>query len=177
MTDLRILIAGFGGQGIQFAGKLLAYVGMYTGHEVSLIPSYGPEMRGGTSNCSVNISQNPIASPLVVEPNHLITMNLPSLDKFESTSLPNATVYIDSTLIERKGVRDDLNYVYIPATNMANENELRNLANVIICGRFLKDTGICGIDEVDPIIKKLVPAKRSELYGLNMKALSLGYRF
>ena len=175
--EMQFLIAGFGGQGIQFAGKLLAYVGMYTGHEVSLIPSYGPEMRGGTSNCSVNISSNPIASPLVVEPSHLITMNLPSLDKFESAALPGATIYIDSTLILRKGIRSDVNYVYIPATGIANDNGMGKLANVIICGKFLKDTGICGLDEVEPIIKKLVPAKRPELFELNMKALGLGYSF
>lgn len=175
MTDLRILIAGFGGQGIQFAGKLLTYVGMYTGHEVSLIPSYGPEMRGGTSNCSVNISSNPIASPLVVEPTHLIAMNLPSFDRFEPATLKGGTIYIDSTLISRKGVRSDLNYVYLPATGIADENGMKAFANVIMCGKFLKDTGLCGLDQAQPIIKKLVPAKRPELFEFNMKALGLGY--
>ena len=175
MTDLKILIAGFGGQGIQFSGKLLAYIGMYTGKEVSVIPSYGPEMRGGTSNCSVNISDNPIASPLVVNPQELIVMNLPSLDKFETACVPGAKIFVDSTLIARKGTRSDVEYIYVPATGIANDNGFSTLANVVMCGKFMKETGLCDIDAAAPIIKKLVPAKKPELFDLNMKALALGF--
>ena len=175
MTDLKILIAGFGGQGIQFAGKLLAYIGMYTGKEVSVIPSYGPEMRGGTSNCSVNVSDAPIASPLVVNPEELIAMNLPSFDKFEAACESGAKIFVDSTLISRKGVRDDVEYFYVPATGIAGENGFANLANVVLCGKFLKETGLCDLETAAPIIKKLVPAKKPELYELNMKALEIGY--
>ena len=122
MTNYNILIAGFGGQGIQFAGKLLTYIGMYTGLEVSLYPSYGPEMRGGTSNCGVNISSEPIASPLVVNPTELIVMNGPSLEKFESATVPGGKIFYDSTLIEKNGGRTDVTYFAVPATKIAEEN-------------------------------------------------------
>lgn len=175
MINHQILIAGFGGQGIQFAGKLLTYIGMYTGLEVSLIPSYGPEMRGGTSNCGVNISDSPIASPLVVNPTELIVMNLPSFDKFEKDVVPGGKLFMDSTLITRAGIRDDLAYFAVPVTKLADDNGIGKLANVIMCGKFLKETGLCSISEAEPIIKKLVPVSKPQLLEQNMKALSLGY--
>jgi 2-oxoglutarate ferredoxin oxidoreductase subunit gamma len=175
MINHQILIAGFGGQGIQFAGKLLTYIGMYMGFEVSMIPSYGPEMRGGTSNCGVNISDAPIASPLVVNPTELIAMNLPSFDKFENDVVSGGKLFTDSSFISRAGVRDDISYFSVPATKLANDNGINSLANVIMCGKFLKETGLCGIREAEPIIKKLVPASKPQLFDLNIKALSLGF--
>jgi 2-oxoglutarate ferredoxin oxidoreductase subunit gamma len=175
MINHNILIAGFGGQGIQFAGKLLTYIGMYTGLEVSLIPSYGPEMRGGTSNCGVNISDSPIASPLVVNPTELIVMNLPSFDKYEKDVVPGGKLFLDSTLISRVGTRGDIAYFAVPATRLADENGIGKLANVVMCGKFLKETGLCSIGEAEPIIKKLVPASKPQLFELNIKALTIGY--
>ena len=175
MTNYNILIAGFGGQGIQFAGKLLTYIGMYTGLEVSLYPSYGPEMRGGTSNCGVNISDAPIASPLVVSPTELIVMNAPSLEKFEQATVAGGKIFYDSTFISETAGREDVTYCGIPVTKIAEENGIAKLANVIMCGKFLKETGLCDIETAAPIIKKLVPAKKPELYDLNMKALEMGF--
>jgi 2-oxoglutarate ferredoxin oxidoreductase subunit gamma len=113
-TDNRILIAGFGGQGVLFAGKYLVYSGMLTGHEVSWLPSYGPEMRGGTANCSVIISDTPVGSPIVSQPNILIVMNLPSYDKYEKSAVPGGKVFVDSTLINREASRQDVESFYVP---------------------------------------------------------------
>lgn len=175
MINHQILIAGFGGQGIQFAGKLFTYIGMHKNLEVSLIPSYGPEMRGGTSNCGVNISSMPIASPLVINPTELIVMNLPSFEKFEKAVVPNGKLFLDSTMISRTGTRQDITYYSVPATKLADENNIKRFANVIMCALFLKKTGLCSLDEAEPIIKELVPASKPELFDLNMKALSIGF--
>ncbi len=175
MTNHNILIAGFGGQGIQFAGKLLAFVGMYTGREVSLIPSYGPEMRGGTSNCGVNISDKPIASPLVVTPTELIAMNQPSLDRFEPDMLQGSSIFYDTTLVLRPPARSDVQNFAIPATQMAADNGIARLGSVIMCGALLKTTDLCDLESARPIIEKLTPPARPELFELNMKALTLGF--
>lgn len=175
MADFQIVIAGFGGQGLLFSGKVLAYAGLLENRELSWLPSYGPEMRGGTSNCGVNISSEPIASPLVVNPTELIVMNGPSLEKFESATVPGGKIFYDSTLIEKNGGRTDVTYFAVPATKIAEENGIGKLANVIMCGKFLKETGLCTMEVAAPIIQKLVPAKKPELYDLNMKALKIGY--
>ena len=117
----QILIAGFGGQGILFAGKFLAYQGLMEGKEISWLPSYGPEMRGGTANCSVIVADTPVGSPIVSNPDILAVMNLPSLDKYENEAVPGAKIFVDSTLIERKLARTDVTAYYIPATGMARE--------------------------------------------------------
>ena len=174
MTDLKILIAGFGGQGIQFAGKLLAYIGMYTGKEVSVIPSYGPEMRGGTSNCSVNVSDAPIASPLVVTPDVLIAMNLPSLEKYVDAIVPGGIVIIDSSIVKADVVRDDIKVIRIDASRIAEENGLKGAANMVILGRLFKETGFCSAENLDLGLQKSIPAKKVDLLGNNRKAIALG---
>lgn len=176
MTDHQILIAGFGGQGIQFAGKLLVYIGMYTGKEVSLLPSYGPEMRGGTSSCGVRISDEPIASPLVVKPTVLIALNTPSFVKYESTVVPGGMIYLDTSMTEHRPSRTDVQNFAEPYTRIADEAGIGKMANVVICGKLLHDTGICSLDVAEPIIKKLVPASKPQLFELNMKALEMGYK-
>ena len=137
MTTNRILIAGFGGQGVLFAGKFLAYKGLCEGRQLSWLPSYGPEMRGGTANCSVILSDEPIGSPIITTPDTLIAMNLPSLDKYEPTTVPGGKIYVDSTLIKRKVQRDDVTAFYIPATQMASDSELTTLANMINAGKAI----------------------------------------
>ncbi len=127
----EILLAGFGGQGILFAGKFLAYDGLLEDREVSWLPSYGPEMRGGTCNCSVILSDTKIGSPIVSDPNVLVALNLPSLDKFESTAVPGAKIFVDSSLIDRKVERSDVEAYYIPATKLASDEGLTGLANMI----------------------------------------------
>jgi 2-oxoglutarate ferredoxin oxidoreductase subunit gamma len=115
----EILIAGFGGQGVLFAGKFLAYKGLIEDRQVSWLPSYGPEMRGGTANCSVIVSDEPVGSPIVSKPTVLMAMNLPSLDKYENDVVPGGTIFVDSTLIERKVRRTDVRVFYIPSTQLA----------------------------------------------------------
>ena len=137
-----ILLAGFGGQGILFAGKLLAYCALIDGKELSWLPSYGPEMRGGTCNCHVIVSDEPVASPIIVEPTALVAMNAPSFDKFENALVPGGKAFIDSTLISRDAKRDDIDVYKIPATQMANEMGVPKLANMIIVGKLIKETEI-----------------------------------
>ena len=176
MTN-QILLSGFGGQGILFAGKFLAYDGLIEEREVSWLPSYGPEMRGGTCNCSVIFSDKKIGSPIVSNPDILIAMNLPSLDKFESAAVPGAKIFVDSSLIDRKVGRDDVEAYYIPATRIASDENLSGLANMIMIGHMIKKTGIMPFENVERAMKKLVPAKKQNLIELNIKAVELGYNY
>ena len=172
-----ILLAGFGGQGILFAGKQLVLAGMKADKQVSWLPSYGPEMRGGTCNCSVNIDDEPIGSPLVTTPDILIAMNKPSLLKFEGRVAVGGTIVIDSALIDVKTSRDDINACYIPATQMANDAGFPKLANVIILGYLIKKTGLYDYDYFMECIKASAPKAKPELGELNAKALEMGYNY
>ena len=176
MTN-QILLAGFGGQGILFSGKFLAYDGLLEEREVSWLPSYGPEMRGGTCNCSVILSDTKIGSPIVANPDILIAMNLPSLDRFESAAVPGAKIFVDSSLIDRKVARSDVEAYYIPATRIASDEGLSGLANMIMIGLMIKKTGIMPYENVERAMKKLVPAKKQNLIELNIKAVELGYNY
>ncbi len=173
----EILLAGFGGQGILFSGKFLAYDGLLEDREVSWLPSYGPEMRGGTCNCSVILSDTKIGSPIVSNPNVLVAMNLPSLDKFEATAVPGAKIFVDSSLIERKVARDDVEVYYIPATKLASDENLPGLANMIMIGHMIKHAGVMPYENVEKTMAKLVPAKKANLIELNIKAVELGYNY
>ena len=132
MKTTQILIAGFGGQGILFAGKFLAYKGLLEDLQVSWLPSYGPEMRGGTANCNVILSDDPVGSPIITDPDVLIVMNLPSLQKYVDAVVPGGQIYVDSTLISEKVERGDVQVYYIPATQMANDAGVPTLANMVI---------------------------------------------
>lgn len=171
----EFLIAGFGGQGLLFAGKFLVNKGMMEGKEVSWLPSYGPEMRGGTANCSVIISDEPVGSPIVAKPNVLMVMNLPSLDKYENAVQAGGKVFIDSSLIARKVERTDIDAYYVPATQLASDNDLPGLANMILTGKLLKELGQFEDEAaVADSLKKVVSAKRPELFEKNLQALKLG---
>ena len=170
------LIAGFGGQGILFAGKFLVNKGMLQGKEVSWLPSYGPEMRGGTANCSVIVSDEPVGSPIVDHPDVLIVMNLPSLDKYENAVQPGGMIFVDSTLIERKVMRDDVTTYYVPATGIASESGITTLANMILTGKVLDALGEFD-DGVEAALKKVVSVKHPEMYDVNLKALELGHNY
>ena len=173
----EIVIAGFGGQGILFSGKVMVYAGMMDGHQVSWLPSYGPEMRGGTANCSVIISDEPIGSPIVNDPEVLIAMNLPSLDKFEDAIVPNGVAFIDSTLITRKVERADVKSFYIPSTQMANDNGMTGLANMIMLGKVIRELPGFELDSIIAAIKKVVPARKAEMLEKNIKAVEMGYNY
>lgn len=169
-----ILLAGFGGQGILFAGKILAYSGLMDEKEVSWLPSYGPEMRGGTCNCSVCISDEPIGSPLVLEPSILIAMNTPSLEKFADSVKPNGVIIVDSTMVDVKVEREDVRTYYLPATQLAQENGLVGGANIILLGKLFKETGIVSQETFKKAVEKVVPAKKAALAENNLKAMQLG---
>ena len=171
MKTTQILIAGFGGQGILFAGKFLAYKGLMEDKQLSWLPSYGPEMRGGTANCSVVLSDTPVGSPIITNPDVLVAMNLPSLQKFVDSVVPGGQIYVDSALIEEKVERTDVEVFYIPATAMAKENGIPTLANMIITGHLLENHPELSFEGTEAVVNKLVPAKKAALIELNMKAL------
>lgn len=175
MTN-EILLAGFGGQGILFAGKFLAYMGLVEGKEVSWLPSYGPEMRGGTASCSVILSDQPVGSPIVATPDILVAMNLPSLDKFESTVKSGGTIFVDSSLIGRKVNRTDVKVVYVPSTVLAEENKMPTLANMIMMGSVVN---FMGGDEscIESTLKKIISARRSDMLQINMTAIEIGKKY
>ncbi len=173
----KILIAGFGGQGVLFTGKALAYTGLKVGMEVSWLPSYGPEMRGGTANCSVTLSDTPIGSPIVDRPDVLIAMNLPSLEKFYNETEKGGYVIYDSSLITKECDRTDIVTVGIPATKMASDNGLNGLANMIILGKVIKETNVLTLEQVKNSITQMVPAKKASLLDNNIKAIELGYNY
>jgi len=177
MKTANILLAGFGGQGILFAGKFLAYSGLYENRQLSWLPSYGPEMRGGTCNCSVILSDDPVGSPIVSTPNVLMVMNLPSLDKYEATAAPGAKLFIDSTLVERKVNRTDVEVFYVPATQMAADMGIPTLANMILIGKIIKETGVVSFDNMDAVLAKVISAKRQDMLGVNKQALDAGYNY
>ena len=177
MKTTQILIAGFGGQGILFAGKFLAYKGLMENMQVSWLPSYGPEMRGGTANCNVIVSDLPIGSPIVTAPDVLIAMNLPSLQKYIDTVVPGGQVYLDSSLIDTKIEREDVTVFPIPATQMAKENGIDSLANMIIVGHLLQNHPDLSFEGTNDVVQQLVPPKKAALLDLNRKALSLGKEY
>ena len=173
----QMLIAGFGGQGVLFAGKFLAYKALLEDKQLSWLPSYGPEMRGGTANCSVIVSDEPVGSPIVSKPDVLMVMNLPSLDKYENDVVPGGYIFVDSTLIERKVKRDDVKVFYIPATKLAKDIEAPTLANMNMIGKVIKETGIVPYDNIDKALDKVVSARKANLKEINFKALDTGYNY
>ena len=177
MNTTQIFIAGFGGQGILFAGKLLAYTGLEMGCQLSWLPSYGPEMRGGTANCGVILSDDPVGSPIVSKPDVLMVMNLPSLEKFESTTVPGGKIFVDSTQISAKVQRTDVDAYYVPATKIASDLQVPTLANMVLMGKLLKETQVAPYEQVVEVLKKIIPPKRANLLEMNLKALDAGYNY
>ena len=177
MATSKVLFAGFGGQGILFSGKFLAYNGLIADKNVSWLPSYGPEMRGGTANCSVIISDDTIGSPIITNPDMLVVMNNPSLEKYEDTVVPGGKIFVDSALIDRKVTRTDVDVYYIPATKIAADEGLDTLANMILVGKLIKESGITDFENVSAVLDKIVSAKHQDLKEFNHKALRLGYEY
>ena len=169
-----MVFAGFGGQGVLFAGKVVAYAGLIEGRELSWLPSYGPEMRGGTANCSVCLSDEAIGSPLVTTPNVFVAMNRPSLDKFVNDVEPGGVILLDSSLIDVKVERDDVTTYYVPASKLAEENGLKGLANIILIGKLFKEVGFCAEETLDKALQKCIPARKADMLGFNRKAIELG---
>ena len=174
MTDMNILLAGFGGQGILFTGKVIAYAGLMEEKEVSWLPSYGPEMRGGTANCSVCLSDAKIGSPLVTNPDVLVAMNLPSLEKFENDVVPGGIIIVDSSIIKKKVERDDVKTIYIPASEIAENAGIKGAANMVILGKLFKETSFCTPENLDKGLQKTIPAKKMDLLDKNRLCIKLG---
>ena len=177
MATTQIMIAGFGGQGVLFAGKFLAYKGMDQDKQISWLPSYGPEMRGGTANCSVVISDTPVGSPIITNPAILIAMNLPSLQKFVDAVVPGGKIILDSTLIDAKVERTDVEVFYIPATQLAKDAGFSTLANMILTGKVLKVIDTMAYEGNKETLESFIPAKKAGLIDVNLKALQIGYDY
>lgn len=174
MATHEIILAGFGGQGILFAGKLLAYLGMVEDKELSWLPSYGPEMRGGTCNCHVILSDEPVSSPLITKPTVLFAMNQPSVDKFIDNVAEGGIVVYDSSLITEEIKRKDVTVVAVPATKLANEMGASKLANMILTGAMIKATGLADIETVEKALSKVIPAKKADMLELNLNCIKKG---
>jgi 2-oxoglutarate ferredoxin oxidoreductase subunit gamma len=174
MNDLRIVLAGFGGQGLLFAGKVVAYTGLIEDREVSWLPSYGPEMRGGTANCSVCLSERPIGSPLVLDPNAVIAMNNPSLEKFEPLVEPGGLLVLDTTLINQPTKRSDIEVVSLDATQLAEDAGIPGLGNIILVGKLFAQRPFCKEETLEAAIRKAVPASKPQMVEKNLKALAIG---
>ena len=170
----QYVFAGFGGQGMLLIGKFVAMANMLDGKHVSWLPSYGPEMRGGTASCSVIVSDDPVGSPIVTTPDVLVAMNLPSLDRFESKVAPGGMIFLDSSLIEREVVRTDVKVFRIPATKLAGENGFPTLANMIIVGKILKELGEYNDEGLKAALAKVISAKHADMMEVNRKAIDLG---
>ena len=174
MTNQEVIFAGFGGQGILSMGKFLTYAGMDEGFNVSWLPSYGPEMRGGTANCSVIITQENIGSPIVTQATALVAMNRPSLDKFENSVVPGGVIITDSMLVDREVKRDDVSAIAIPATEIAEELGDKKIANMVLLGALIEKTGVITEEE---LLKALKTHGKSSYYDINKKALERGVEY
>ncbi len=177
MATSQILIAGFGGQGVLFAGKFLAYKALTENKQLSWLPSYGPEMRGGTANCSVIISDDPVGSPIITTPDCLIAMNRPSLDKYVDAVAPGGMILVDSSLISVEVERTDVRTFYIPATKMANDAGFATLANMVLVGKLIKESGVVSFENNKETFEKFIPAKKANLIEINCQALQTGYDY
>jgi len=169
-----VIMAGFGGQGILLIGKMLAYAGMHEGKEVSWLPSYGPEMRGGTCNCTVVVSDTVVGSPVIQSPRAVLAMNLPSLDKFEPDLKPGGVLLINTSLINRPARRDDVTVVEVPANEIANSLGNPRGANMVALGAYIGATGAVSLEEVEKVVRETFAAKQ-QLVDVNLDALHRGY--
>ena len=178
MTQMikNIIFAGFGGQGVLFAGSVLANAGLCKGFEVTWLPSYGPEMRGGTANCSVVISDSAVGSPLVTNPDILVAMNQPSYDKFIDSVVPGGAVIMDSSLIDRDCAREDISICKIPATTIAETENLKGLSNMILMGKLFEIVGLFGDEIIEEAIKKSVSEAHWNRIPGNLLAVGIGQK-
>ena len=173
MTN-EIMIAGFGGQGVMAIGKTLAEAGMKENKDVCWLPSYGPEMRGGTANCSVVLTDDAIVSPIVLEPTELIAMNLPSLLKFEPTVKAGGTIFVNSSIITEKVSRTDVKAVYVPCLEIAQELGNLKVANMVMLGAYIQAMGNLSFDTIKEMLVHMFTGPKAKLVDLNIEALARG---
>ncbi|HID15882.1 MAG TPA: 2-oxoacid:ferredoxin oxidoreductase subunit gamma [Candidatus Atribacteria bacterium] len=171
----EIVIAGFGGQGVMSMGRLLAYIGMIEGKNVSWFPSYGPEMRGGTANCTVIISSEPIGSPVTSSPTTAIVMNRPSLDKFEPLLKSGGYLFINSSLVDREPERKDIKIYKVPANEIAEEIGNSKVANMVVVGAYIGVTKTFPKEVAIEAMRSSLKKVGEEILDLNEKAIERGY--
>jgi len=173
----EIILAGFGGQGILFAGQLLAYAGMEAGKEVTWIPSYGPEMRGGTANCTVVIADQPIGAATVKNPQAALVFNLPSFDKYEPLVIPGGVLIANASLMNRDVQRTDIQSVLVPASDLAESLGDKRLTNMVMLGALLDKLPILSLDALLNTLKIHLPKRHKHLLAANHEALQMGMTF
>jgi 2-oxoglutarate ferredoxin oxidoreductase subunit gamma len=173
----EIIFAGFGGQGVLFGGQLLAYAGMDEGKEVTWIPSYGPEMRGGTANCTVVISDEEIGSPMVRNPQAVIAMNRPSLDKYEPLVKPGGVLIINTSMVDRKATRKDIKVIEVNANEEAEKLGDQKMANMVLLGALLANLPFLPPQSIEKALKAHLPERHQKLLPKNYEALHLGANF
>ena len=172
MTTHKLIIAGFGGQGVMLIGQMIAYAGMLEGKEVTWMPSYGPEMRGGTANCTVIVSDKKINSPVISEATSVVAMNLPSLIKFEDMIVPGGKLFVNRSLIKEKPKRDDVEVYNIDANEIATSLHSDKVSNMVILGAIACVTGVVELESIEKVMEKLFTGNKSKLIPLNMQALT-----
>jgi 2-oxoglutarate ferredoxin oxidoreductase subunit gamma len=172
----EIIVSGFGGQGVLFAGQLMAHCALDNQMEVTWFPSYGPEMRGGTAHCTVIVADEEIGSPIIRNPTAAIVMNLPSLDKYEPLVAREGVLIINSSLVDRSAQRDDLSIVEVPANEIAEEIGDRRMANLVMVGALLNRLPIFTIEQLSGALERHMPERHRELLDANLKALEQGYQ-
>ena len=173
MTE-KIIMAGFGGQGVMLIGQLLTYAGMYEDKEVSWLPSYGPEMRGGTANCHVTLSDRPISSPIITSATSAIIMNNPSLSKFESDIAPGGDLFINSSLVDLVPSRTDLNVFMIPANEIAEQTGNDRAANMVMVGAYLGRHPVVSVDTIEQVLVKTMTGSKAKFIPQNIEAINAG---
>ena len=173
----EIVFSGFGGQGVLFAGQILAFAGMDAGKEVTWIPSYGPEMRGGTANCTVLIADEEIGSPVVRHPKAVVVMNLPSLDKYEPVLPEGGVLIINASLVNRGTTRSDITAVSVPANEIAEKLGNKRLTNMVLLGALLEKLPVLSVSALEEALKNHLPERHRKLLPANLEALKLGAAF
>ncbi|MCJ7519151.1 MAG: 2-oxoacid:acceptor oxidoreductase family protein [Anaerolineaceae bacterium] len=168
------IIAGFGGQGVLFTGKVLAYAGLEDGRDVTWLPSYGPEMRGGTANCTVVISDEEIGSAQVMNPRAAIVMNQPSLDKYEALVAPGGYLVVNTSMVNRKASRTDISVIEIPGTELSEELGDKRLTNIVMLGGLAAKANFLNLKSIEKGIEKSLSKDKKNLLNMNIKALQKG---
>ena len=171
--EAQFLIAGFGGQGVLLIGQLLAKAAMHEGMNVSWMPSYGPEMRGGTANATVVLSDKPISCPLINECDVLVVMNLPSLTRFESMVKPGGLLFMNSSLIPEEAKRGDIRVIKVPANDEAEKLGIERAANMVMLGAILKETGVAKFETIYEELEHMFSGRKARFLEPNRKAVDL----
>lgn len=173
----EVIISGFGGQGALFAGQLLTYAGMDQGYQVTWIPSYGPEMRGGTAHCTVILSDDPIGSPIIRNPTVVIVMNPPSMEKYDPLVKSGGVLVANSTLVRQRSERNDITAVYVPANDLAMELGNVKMANVVLLGALLASKPFLSVEAMKQAMEDHIPQRRKHIIEPNKQALDRGIEY